>query len=86
MRYFPWKWTSAGLAALALSAAGAAPAAASTTSADTTSPVVGHVYTDGNTTATNTVDAFDRHRLYLFVNRPRQVLALRRLRAAAAVR
>ena len=32
------------------------------------------------------LDAFDRHRLYLFVNRPRQVLALRCLRAAAAVR
>jgi hypothetical protein len=32
------------------------------------------------------LDPFTRHRLYLLVNRPRQILALRRQRAVAAVR
>jgi 6-phosphogluconolactonase len=58
MRYFPWKWCSAALTGLALTAIAAAPAAASSTSA---SPVVGHVYVDGNTAGANTVDAFARH-------------------------
>jgi 6-phosphogluconolactonase len=58
MRYFPWKWCSAALTGLALTAIAAAPAAASKLSA---SPVVGHVYVDGNTAGANTVDAFARH-------------------------
>lgn len=56
MRTFPWKWTSVALTACALVAT-AAPAAATATP----SPVVGHVYTDGNTPGANTIDAFDRH-------------------------
>jgi 6-phosphogluconolactonase (cycloisomerase 2 family) len=61
MRYFPWKWTTAALGALALSAAAAGPAAASSPSASSSDPVVGHVYVDGNTAGANTVDAFARH-------------------------
>ena len=34
---------------------------ASTASADTFSPTVGHVYIDGNTVGTNTLDVLDRH-------------------------
>src|SRR5690349_13789245 len=56
MLTFPWKWTSVALTACALVAT-AAPAAATATP----SPVVGHVYTDGNTPGANTIDGFDRH-------------------------
>jgi 6-phosphogluconolactonase len=55
MRTFPWKWTCAALAACTFAAA-AGPAAAAPAA-----PVVGHVYTDGNTAAGNTIDVFDRH-------------------------
>jgi 6-phosphogluconolactonase len=61
MRYFPWKWTTAALAGLALTATTAGPAAASNRSAPSSEPVVGHVYVDGNTASANTVDAFARH-------------------------
>ena len=61
MRYFPWKWTTAALAGLALTATTAGPAAASSPSAPSSNPVVGHVYVDGNTAGANTVDGFARH-------------------------
>ena len=61
MRYFPWKRTTAALAGLALTATTAGPAAASSPSVPSSSPVVGHVYVDGNTAGANTVDAFARH-------------------------
>ena len=60
MRYFRWKWTGAATCALALAAVTAAPASAARGHAAASS-VVGHVYTDGNTTGANTVDVFDRH-------------------------
>lgn len=54
------KWTGAALSALALSALSAVPASAARVHA-AASPVVGHVYTDGNTSPANTIDVFDRH-------------------------
>ena len=47
------------LAAVATAAAAAVPATASASAH--ASPVVGHVYVNDNTTATNTIGAFDRH-------------------------
>jgi 6-phosphogluconolactonase (cycloisomerase 2 family) len=57
MRTRSLKWTGAILAGLLAGATGAIPGVASAA----TSPVVGHVYLNDNTSGTNTIAAFDRH-------------------------
>jgi 6-phosphogluconolactonase len=59
MRFHPR--TRAGIALLAATAAALAALAAPAAAAPHASPVVGHVYVDDNTAATNTIGAFFRH-------------------------
>src|ERR1051326_1333205 len=50
-----------GALALGLAAAAAVAVPASAAASSDTSPVVGHVYVNDNTTPVNTIGAFDRH-------------------------
>jgi hypothetical protein len=53
------RWIPAAIGLVAAGAVLAVPAAASASTRS--SPVIGHVYLDDNTTGTNTIAAFDRH-------------------------